>query len=371
MCKSVIYNRGFWIIIKLIREWINQSGLAPGLPLPQQFMCSAQDQAHHLLHTTSPLTKNLAMVSPKHFSFSFSLPNKGQQQQQNSFHSILVAALQASTCSLKLEPHPFLERHTAALFQAMQTHLRISSSIPVFHCKSHQAHGDSKALSIPHNLPGVQNTEAIGTLMSLRTLTQASATKPIWFSCHWAHDTAGKLFVYFLRRQEVVLKENSLQMTSEFNMSDKNKTQKCSTQTPHQCPPSKTPQVTKAVPRQLVGTNASSTKGVKGKAAQLQGVNTTGFDRTLPGGKKKHHIRLWHQEKSVPSSLELWRGFPVCGTRVSPAQSCSWHPVRIPNSCADKHLCNQVLPLFTKCPQHRLTGTKARARILFILRCHY
>lgn len=110
---------------------------------------------------------------------------------------------------------------------------------------------------------------------------------------------------YFLRRQEVVLKENSSQMTIEFNMSDKNKTKTLNTNPTSLRPPSKTPQVTKAVPRQLVGTNARSTKGVKGKAAQLQGVNTTGFDRTLPGGNKKHHIRLWHQEKSVPSSLEL------------------------------------------------------------------
>lgn len=89
-----------------------------------------------------------------------------------------MATLQANTCTLKLFPHPFLERHTAALFQAIQTHLRISSSVPVLYYKSDQAHGNSEALSIPHNLPGVQNTEAIRTLMPFRTLTETSVTKP-------------------------------------------------------------------------------------------------------------------------------------------------------------------------------------------------
>lgn len=164
-------------------------------------------------------------------------------------------------------------------------------------------------------------------------------------------------------------------MTNEFKCQIKTKHKKNLTTNPPSLPTlPKHHRSLQAVPRQMVGTNATSTgNGSQGKVAQHQGVNTTSFDRTLLGGKKRHHTRLWHYKKqeSVPSLLELWRGFPVCGTGVSSAQSCSWHPMSIPNSYADKHLCSQVLPLFTKCPQHRLTGTKARAWFLFILRCHY
>lgn len=77
-------------------------------------------------------------------------------------------------------------------------------------------------------------------------------------------------------------------MTSEFTVS--HKTQKTLNTNPTSLPTlPKHHESPQAVPRQLAGTNASSIKGAKGKAAQLQGVNITGFDRTLLGSKK-----LWH-----------------------------------------------------------------------------
>lgn len=84
-------------------------------------------------------------------------------------------------------------------------------------------------------------------------------------------------------------------MTSEFNVSDKNNTKELNMD------PTSLPTLPKhleslqVVPGQLAGTNAPvQAKGGKGKAAQLPGLSTTGFDRTLLGGKKRYRTRLWH-----------------------------------------------------------------------------
>lgn len=82
-------------------------------------------------------------------------------------------------------------------------------------------------------------------------------------------------------------------------MPDKNTN---STQTPHHTtahPPETPPHVHMSHYRLFqdswVGTTPTvEARGAKGRAAQLQAVNVTDFDKTNVGGKKRHHTRLWH-----------------------------------------------------------------------------
>lgn len=170
--------------------------------------------------------------------------------------------------------------------------------------------------------------------------------KAIWCSGFESMTLLGNS-VCFLRIQDVVLTENRLQMTSEFNTSDKNKTQKHSTQTPHHCPPSQNSMshhrlfqgswlaLMAAVQRELKEKQPSS----KGLTLQVLIGHSWEARKGITSGCG---IR-----KSVPSSLELWRGFTVCGSRVSSVESCSWHPMSIPNTSAHTYLHSQVLPPFT------------------------
>lgn len=130
-------------------------------------------------------------------------------------------------------------------------------------------------------------------------------------------------------------------------------TQKNSTWTPHHCPPS---QNTLSHYRLSQGSWLALMPQYRQREAKEKQPSSQGLalqvlighswearkDIAPSCGIRKH--------KSVLSSLELWRGFPVCGTQVSSAElllASHEHP---------KHLCRQVPPMQPGAPTlHQLS----------------
>lgn len=175
--------------------------------------------------------------------------------------------------------------HTAPLSQAIQT---FRSILPFLSstANSDQAHGNSETFSIPHNLPGIQNTEAIGTLMPLRTLTEASATKPSHFPVTECMTPLGKSLSISLEATRLFSKRTVKGCQWQVNLA-------CQIKTNHK--PQNTTQVTPGCSK-AVGWHEWLPLPVRWqrKSSPAPRGNTTGLERAIPGGRKRHHSRLGH-----------------------------------------------------------------------------